>query len=122
MTQPRPAFRQASELTAQYKAHVPFLRIDTLQRVVDLVLAIVTAQSVNHRDLGPHLPGSSSPEAKKRRVERTIRDEQLTAQVFLVLLLVQLPPGKLLMSLDRTTWERGDAPLVTTQRDQRRAE
>jgi len=111
VTLPRPASRQASELTAQFKAQVPSLRIDTLQRVVDLVLAMVTAQSVNHRDLGPHLPGTSSPEAKKRRVERTIRDEQLTSQVFLALLLLQLPPGKLLMSLDRTTWEHGDSPL-----------
>uniref|UniRef100_UPI00137A64E9 transposase n=1 Tax=Deinococcus alpinitundrae TaxID=468913 RepID=UPI00137A64E9 len=32
-------------------------------------------------------------------------------QVFLALLLVHLPPGKILMSLDRTTWEHGEAPL-----------
>lgn len=106
-----PASPQATELTAHFKTCVPTLRIDTLQRAVDVVLAMITAQSVNHRDLGPHLPGSSSPEAKKRRVERAVHDEQLTAQVFLALLLVQLPPGKILMSLDRTTWEHGESPL-----------
>ncbi|WP_084047240.1 IS4 family transposase [Deinococcus hopiensis] len=72
---------------------------------------MITAQSVNHRDLGPHLPGISSTEAKKRRVERAVHDEQLTAQVFLALLLAHLPPGKILMSLDRTTWEHGESPL-----------
>ena len=111
MTAPKPARGQATELTNHFKACVPFLRIDTLQRVIDLVLAMITAQSVNHRDLGPHLPGTSAPEAKKRRVERAVHDEQLTAQVFLALVLVHLPSGKLLMSLDRTTWEHGDAPL-----------
>jgi len=111
VTAPKPARGQATELTTHFKACVPSLRIDTLQRIIDLILAMITAQSVNHRDLGPHLPGTSSPEAKKRRVERAVHDEQLTAQVFLALLLVHLPPGKIVMSLDRTTWEHGDAPL-----------
>ena len=70
---------------------------------------MIMAQSVIHRDLAPHLPGTSSPEAKKRRVERAVHDEQLTAQVFLALLLVHLPPGKILMSLDRTFLGRTDA-------------
>jgi len=111
VTASNPAFRQGTELTDHFKACVPFLRIDTLQRVVDLALAMITAQSVNHRDLGPHMPGTSSAEAKKRRVERAVHDGQLTIQVFLALLLVHLPPGKVLMSLDRTTWEHGDSPL-----------
>jgi hypothetical protein len=79
--------------------------------MVDLVLAMVTTQSVNHSDLAPEMPGRSSPEAKKRRVERAIRDEQLTMHVFLALLFVHLPKGKVLMSLDRTTWEHGESPL-----------
>ncbi len=111
MTSLTPASPQSTELTEHFKACVPFLRIDTLQRVVDLVLAMITAQSVNHSDLGPQMPGSSSAEAKKRRVGRAIHDEQLTMQVFLALLLVHPPPGKVLMSLDRTTWEHGEAPL-----------
>jgi len=111
VTAPKPAIGQATELTKHFKACVPFLRIDTLQRVVDLVLAMITAQSVNQRDLGPHMPGTSSAEAKKRRVERAVHDEQLTLQVFLALLLIHLPRGKVLMSLDRTTWEHGDSPL-----------
>lgn len=111
MTASKPACPQATELTAHFKSCVPFLRVDTLQRLVDLVLAMIMAQSVNHRDLGPHMPGTSSPEAKKRRVERAVHDEQLTPQVFLALMLAQLPPGTLLMSLDRTTWEHGASPM-----------
>ncbi|WP_161884417.1 transposase [Deinococcus alpinitundrae] len=72
---------------------------------------MITAQSVNHRDLATQMPGDSSLEAKKRRVERAVHDEQLTMQVFLALVLIHLPPGKVLMSLDRTTWEHGEAPL-----------
>jgi len=36
------------------------------------------------------MPGRSSPEARKRRVERTAHGEQLTMQMFLALLLVHL--------------------------------
>lgn len=32
-------------------------------------------------------------------------------QVFLALLLIRLPLGTVMMSLDRTTWEHGEAPL-----------
>ncbi|UQN08487.1 hypothetical protein [Deinococcus sp. QL22] len=60
-----------------------FPRYDTLQRVVDVILAMVTAQSVNQSTLCSHLPGASSPEAKKRRVERGCQDPQLTESVFL---------------------------------------
>lgn len=108
---PKSAVPYATELTAHFKACVPSLRIDTLQRVVDVVLAMVSAESVNHRDLAPQMPGASDLESKKRRVERGVHDPQLTAQVFLALLLAHVPPGKLLISLDRTTWKHGQSPL-----------
>jgi len=57
------------------------------------------------------MPGMSSLEAKKRRVGRAVHDEQLTMQVLLALLLIHLPPDKVLMSLDHTTWEHGESPL-----------
>jgi hypothetical protein len=111
VTTPKPADLQRTELTRHFKACVPFLRHDTLQRVVDIVLAMVTSRSVNHSDLCAHLPGASSIDAKRRRVERGCRDPQLTEPVFLAFLLALLPPGKLLLSMDRTTWERGNSPL-----------
>lgn len=107
----KPAVPYASELTAHFKARVPFLRVDTLQRMVDLILAMVSAESITHRDLTRQMPGHSDLGTKKRRVERGVHDPQLTAQVFLALLLAQVPPGKLLLSLDRTTWEHGQSPL-----------
>jgi hypothetical protein len=103
VTTSKPADLQRSELTRHFKACMPFLRHDTLQRVVDIVLAMVTARSVNLSDLCAHLPGASSIDEKKRRVERGCRDPQLTEPVFLALLLALLPPGKLLLSMDRTT-------------------
>ncbi|SEJ79275.1 hypothetical protein SAMN04488058_1191, partial [Deinococcus reticulitermitis] len=38
---------QRTELTRHFKACAPFLRHDTLQRVVDVIFAMVTARSVN---------------------------------------------------------------------------
>jgi hypothetical protein len=64
VTSPKPAEHQPSELTAHFKALVPSLRTDTLQRVVDIVLALINAKSVKQSDLYGQLPGCSSPEAK----------------------------------------------------------
>ena len=111
MTTPEPARFQPSEVLRRFKALAPHLRIDTLGRLVDVVQAVITSQTVNLSALCAHLPGNSSHDAKKRRAERAVRDEQLTEEVFLALLLSLLPAGKLLLSLDRTTWERGEAPL-----------
>lgn len=106
-----PAHPHTTELTAHFKAIVPKLRIDTLQRLIDIILAMIAAQSVNHHKLSPHMPGTSRVEAKKRRVERGVNDEQLTMQVFLALILSHVPPGKWLLSLDRTNWEHGKSPM-----------
>ncbi len=106
-----PAFPHSTELAADFKRTVPFLRIDTLQRLIDIVLAMITAQNVNHLKLSPHMPGNSSVEAKKRRVERGVGDQQLTMKVFLALILTRIPPGKWLLSLDRTNWDYGASPM-----------
>lgn len=106
-----PAHPHTTELTQHFKALIPTLRIDTLQRLIDIMLAMITAQSVNHHKLSAHMPGKSSVEAKKRRVERGVGDEQLTMQTFLALILSHIPPGKWLLSLDRTNWEHGESPM-----------
>lgn len=106
-----PAHPHSNELVAHFKALVPTLRIDTLQRLLDIILAMMTAQSVNHHKLSPHMPGTSSVEAKKRRVERGVNDEPLTMRVFLALIFSHIPPGKWLLSLDRTNWEHGESPM-----------
>lgn len=106
-----PAYPHTSELVAQFKTAVPFLRIDTLQRLLDIVLAMVTAQNVNHHRISSYMPGNSTVEAKKRRVERGVNDLQLTRQVFLALILVQIPPGKWVLSLDRTNWDYGGSSM-----------
>ena len=105
------AHPQGTELAQHFKVLAPFLRIDTIRRFVDTVLAIISAQSVTQSDLAPNMPRNSSIEAKSRRVERTMQDSQLTADLFLILMLTQLPKGKLLLSIDRTNWERGEASL-----------
>jgi hypothetical protein len=105
------ASQQATALTRHFKAHASHLRIDTLQRLIDVVLAMIAAKSVNHHDLSAHMPGISTPEAKKRRADRTFRDEQLDMGLFMAFLVVHLPPGKILLSLDRTNWEHGETPI-----------
>ncbi|UID71948.1 hypothetical protein DRO_B0005 (plasmid) [Deinococcus radiodurans R1 = ATCC 13939 = DSM 20539] len=72
---------------------------------------MIAARSVNHHDLSAHMPGMSTPQGKKRRADRTFRDEQLDRGFFIALLVVHLPPGKVLLSLDRTNWEHGETPI-----------
>ncbi|GGS11294.1 hypothetical protein GCM10008960_41590 [Deinococcus sedimenti] len=74
------------------------------QRVVDIVLAMVTARRVNQSDLCTHLTVASSLEAKKGRLERGCRAPHLTEPVCLAFLLALLPPGTLLLDMDRTTY------------------
>lgn len=105
------AAQQATVLTQHFKAHASHLRIDTLQRLIDVLLAMIAARSVNHHDLSAHMPGMSTPQGKKRRADRTFRDEQLDMGFFIALLVVHLPPGKVLLSLDRTNWEHGETPI-----------
>lgn len=105
----KPVVSQGTELVQQFKLCLPNLRIDTIQRFLDTALAMLSAQSVNHRDLAPHMPGKSSLEGKQRRAERAIHDP--TPEVFVLLMLIQLPAGKLLISIDRTNWEHGETPL-----------
>ena len=107
----KPVVSQGTELVQQFKLCLPNLRIDTIQRFLDTALAMLSAQSVNHRDLAPHMPGKSSLEGKQRRAERAIHDPQLTPEVFVLLMLIQLPAGKLLISIDRSNWEHGETPL-----------
>ncbi|WP_293913563.1 IS4 family transposase [Deinococcus sp.] len=94
-------------LTEILKARLPYLRSDTLRRVADVVNALIVARSTCHSALAPHLPGTSSTAAKLRRVERCLQDEQLGDAEWLHLLLPLLPPGKLILVLDRTNWEHG---------------
>lgn len=83
VTTPKPADFQRTQLTHHLKACVAFLRYDTLQRVVDVILAMVTTQSVNQSTLCIRLHGASSAAAKKRWVECGCQDPQLTESVFL---------------------------------------
>lgn len=93
------------------KRHLPFLRRDTLQRLADVVTALIQARSTKHADLALHLPGTTTVISKLRRVERCLHDEQLDEQVFLKLLLPVLPDEQLVMTMDRTNWEYGEADL-----------
>lgn len=102
---------QLTKLSQLLKLHLPYLRSDTLQRVADVVSALIEKQTTNQKLLANGLPGLSTPEAKRKRLSRCFCDEQLGADVFLSFLLSLLPAGKLVMSLDRTNWKHGDSSL-----------
>jgi hypothetical protein len=92
------------------KERFPFLRIDTLQRAADVICALIEKQTTNQKNLANGLPGTSSPEAKRKRLARCFQDEQFDACV-LPFLISLLPKGKLVLSMDRTNWEYGETPL-----------
>jgi len=105
------ALNDPTGLPELLKARLPYLRSDTLRRVADVVNALIVARSTRHSALVPHLPGTSSTAAKLRRLERCFQDEQLGEAEWLRLLLPLLPPGKLILVMDRTNWEHGSADL-----------
>lgn len=106
-----PADLQLTNLTTLLKRQFPFLRTDTLQRLEDVIRALVEKQTSNQRLLATALPGMASPEAKRKRLARCIRDEQLDDDFFLRFLISLLPTGKLVLALDRTNWEYGEQPV-----------
>lgn len=102
---------EPTKLSELLKARLPFLRRDTLKRVADVLEALIQGQSTCHRVLATFLPSNTSPEARKKRLERCFHDQQITEAVFLRLLLPLLPTGKLVLALDRTNWTHGTQPL-----------
>ena len=111
MTTQAAALKDPTGLTELLKARLPYLRRDTLRRVANVVHALIVARTTRHTELALQLPGNSSVEARLRRLERCFQDEQLGEQEWLPLLLPLLPPGRLVMVLDRTHWEHGTQDL-----------
>ncbi|AFZ66657.1 IS4 family transposase [Deinococcus peraridilitoris] len=105
------ALADPTKLGEVIKHHLPFLRRDTLQRLADVVTALIQARSTKHAQLALHLPGTVGAVSKLRRVERCLHDPQLDRDVFLKLLVPLLPDEKLVMTMDRTNWEHGEADL-----------
>jgi hypothetical protein len=86
------------------------LRRDTLQRASDVLYALIEKQTTNQKKLANGLPGTGTAEAKRKRLARCLQDEQLDA-CFLPFLISLLPPGKQVLTMDRTNWESGKPPL-----------
>jgi hypothetical protein len=110
MTDLQAACLEPIKLCHLLKERFPFLRIDTLQRAADVICALIEKQTTNQKNLANGLPGTSSPEAKRKRLARCFQDEQFDACV-LPFLISLLPKGKLVLSMDRTNWEYGETPL-----------
>ena len=73
--------------------------------------ALNEKQTTNQKLLANGLPGLRTPEAKRKRLSRCFCDAQLDTDVFLSFLLSLLPAEKLVMRLNRTDWEYGNASL-----------
>ena len=102
---------EAIKFAQLLKEHFPFLRRDTLQRTQDAVCSLIEQRTTNQQQWSQAMPGTSTPEAKKKRLGRCVQDQQLDGDFFLTFLISLLPTGKLILSLDRTNWEHGETPL-----------
>ena len=110
MTDLQAACLEPIKLCHLLKERFPFLRIDTLQRVSDVICALIEKQSTNQKKLANGLPGTSTAEAKRKRLARCFQDEQVDV-CWLPFLISLLPKGKLVLTMDRTNWEYGETPL-----------
>ncbi|XLE21039.1 IS4 family transposase (plasmid) [Deinococcus radiomollis] len=104
------AYLELIKLCHLLKERYPSLRIDTLQRVADVVCALIEKQTTNQKKLANGLPGTGSAEAKRKRLARCLQDEQLDA-CWLPVLISLLPKGKQVLTMDRTNWDHGQTPL-----------
>lgn len=95
-------------LAAHLKGRLPLGRLDALQRLAEVLLALLQAESTLHRKIALHLPREATLESKTRVVARAFHDALLTPQDVLLPL---LPAGKLILVMDRTTWHYGQTPL-----------
>ena len=101
---------EPTKLCHLLKERFPSLRIDTLQRVADVICALIEKQTTNQKKLANGLPGTSTAEAKRKRLARCLQDEQLDA-CWLPFLISLLPKGKQTLTMDRTNWNYGETPL-----------
>ena len=110
MTDLQAACLEPIKLCHLLKERYPSLRIDTLQRAADVICTLTLKQTTNQKKLAKGLPGTSTAEAKRKRLTRCLQDEQLDA-CWLPFLISLLPKGKLVLTMDRTNWEYGETPL-----------
>jgi hypothetical protein len=101
VTHPEAACIEPIKLSFLLKERFPFLRRDTLQRASDVLYALIEKQTTNQKKLANGLPGTGTAEAKRKRLARCLQDEQLDA-CFLPFLISLLPPGKQVLTMDRT--------------------
>ncbi|WP_428194488.1 IS4 family transposase [Deinococcus saxicola] len=111
MTNRETALLHADMLAAHLKSRLPHRRLDALQRLAEVLLALLQAESTLHRKIALHLPRDATLESKTRVVARALHDALLTPQDVLDVLLPLLPDGKLTLVMDRTTWHYGQTPL-----------
>ena len=110
MTDLQAACLEPIKLCHLLKERYPSLRIDTLQRVADVICALIEKQTTNQKRLANGLPGTGTAEAKRKRLARCLQDEQLDA-CWLPFLISLLPKGKQVLTIDRTNWDYGQTPL-----------
>ena len=110
MTDLEAACFEPTKLCHLLKERFPSLRSDTLQRVADVICALIEKQTTNQKKLANGLPGTSTAEAKRKRLARCLQDEQLDA-CWLPFLISLLPKGKQTLTMDRTNWNYGETPL-----------
>ena len=75
MTDLEAAYFEPTKLCYLLKERFPSLRIDTLQRVADVICALIEKQTTNQKKLANGLPGTSTAEAKRKRLARCLQDE-----------------------------------------------
>ncbi|WP_407572868.1 hypothetical protein [Deinococcus altitudinis] len=104
MTDLEAACVEPTKLRHLLKERFPSLRIDTLQRVADVICALIEKQTTNQKTLANGLPGTGTAEAKRKRLARCLQDEQPDA-CWLPFLISLLPKGKQTLTIDRTNWD-----------------
>lgn len=111
MTNRDTALLHADMLAAHLKSRLPLGRLDALERLAEVLLAVLQAESTLHRKIALLLPRHATLESKTRVVARALHDAQFTPQDVLDVLLLLHPDGELTLVMDCTTWHYSQTPL-----------
>ncbi len=98
---------QSKELQRKIQAHLP-LHGARLSFMVRFVMAVIVVRGVTLSTVASAMNPKVLPESNEKRIKRFFGKVELEGQRFATLLLALLPVNdKLVLTLDRTTWESG---------------
>ena len=81
--------------------------ISRIKCLHEIIFGLIRCKSPHYSDIADYISGDAKSESKIKRIYRIIKQQNFDATQFAQLLSEFCPPGKWLLTLDRTNWQCG---------------